>query len=158
MNYARPRIQRLFSSPLMRRPTLAMPEREGTSDWRVRKLREFMEASSGKTGGDLRALCRHLQLGITASHASKLFKRLMGIGPREYAKRLRLKRAADRLRGSGRLIKEIAADLGYQSPRDLARRFKKVFHLSPTEFRKMQSDWGAEAQNGRSFIQEETFY
>ncbi len=136
MNYERPRIEHLFPTSVTAQQVFAVHEMGCAIDWRVRKLQEFIDGNDGKTGWDLRAVCQHLQLGISSGHAAKIFKRLTGIGLREYAKRRRLKTAADRLKCTPGPVKEIAADLGYRSPRDLARRFKQVFQLTPTEFRR----------------------
>ena len=105
-------------------------------DLRVCKLREFIDSREGGLGWDLRHVCEELRLDISAAYAARLFKRHMGFGVRDYAKGKRLLVAAERLRTTGTPVKVIAADLGYRTPFDFARRFKQQFQLSPSEFRK----------------------
>jgi AraC-like DNA-binding protein len=101
------------------------------------KLKAFIESSDGKTGWDFKAVCHQLNLGISTSYAGKLFMRSMGIGIREYAMKIRFAKAAERLQSTPQSIKEIAGDLGYHSPRDLARGFKKAFRMNPTDYRRI---------------------
>lgn len=104
-------------------------------DWRVDRILQFVDTHDGKLGWDLNDLCLHLELGITGPHAAKLFSRQTGIGIREYAKERRLALAAQQLRGTTDSVKQIALELGYRTPNDLRRQFKRRFSLNPTEFR-----------------------
>ena len=104
-------------------------------DWRVERILQFVDTHDGKLGWDLNELCVRLELGITGPHAAKLFSRHTGIGIREYAKERRLTLAAQQLRGTTDSVKQIALELGYRTPNDLRRQFKKRFCLNPTEFR-----------------------
>lgn len=105
------------------------------ADWRVERLLHFVNTQHGKLGWDLNQLCSQLELGISGSHAAKLFSRHTGIGIREYAKQRRLKLAAQQLRSTTDSVKQIALELGYRAPDDLRRQFKKLFCLNPTKFR-----------------------
>lgn len=104
-------------------------------DWRIQRILRFVEKEDGKLGWNLDNLCGLLQLGISGSHAAKLFVRHTGIGIREYAKQRRLRVAAEQLRSTTDSVKTIALGLGYRTPNDLQRQFKKLFALNPTEFR-----------------------
>jgi len=105
------------------------------ADWRVEQILHFVNTQDGKLGWDLSELCAQLELGITGSHAAKLFSRHTGTGIREYAKERRLTLAAQQLRSTTDSVKQIALELGYRTPNDLRRQFKKRFCLNPTEFR-----------------------
>ena len=105
------------------------------ADWRVSRLRQSIDERDGQLGHSLSELCRQLDLGITASHVSRLFRRATGIGIREYMKQKRLQSAAIKLQTTTLSIKEIAADLGYRTPADFFRQFKRAFHVTPTVFR-----------------------
>jgi AraC-like DNA-binding protein len=111
------------------------PASKRPADWRVERILHFVNTQDGKLGWDLSALCVHLELGITGSHAAKLFSRHTGTGIREYAKERRLTLAAQQLRSTTDSVKLIALELGYRTPNDLRRQFKKRFCLNPTEFR-----------------------
>jgi AraC-like DNA-binding protein len=106
-----------------------------SGDWRVERILHFVDAQDGKFGWDLNQLCKQLELGISASHAAKLFNRHTGIGIREYIKQRRLTLAAQQIQSTTDSVKRIALELGYRTPNDLRRQFKKQFCLTPTEFR-----------------------
>jgi AraC-like DNA-binding protein len=108
-----------------------------TMDWRIKKLKEFIDANSETAAWTFDEVCQQLHLGISVYQASRLFGRSIGVGLRKYAARRRFENAAEKLRNTSRSIKEIAAELGYQWPEDFARGFKKEFRLSPTEYRQL---------------------
>jgi AraC-like DNA-binding protein len=117
-------------------------------DWRVERILQFLDTHDGKLGWGLNHLCLHLELGITGPHAAKLFSRQTGIGIREYAKERRLTVAAQQLRGTTDSVKQIALELGYRTPNDLRRQFKKRFSLNPTEFRTAHHQTAVPKQSG----------
>ncbi len=104
-------------------------------DRRVAKLVEAINGHSGAMDWNLEHACRELHLGISPAYAARLFKRNIGWGVREYAKKRRLLTAIERLIATSLPMKTIAAELGYRKPFDFARLFKKQFGLSPTRFR-----------------------
>ena len=108
-----------------------------TMDWRIKKLKEFIDTNVENAAWNFDEVCRQLHLGISVYQASRLFERSIGIGLRKYATRQRFERAADKLRNTSSSIKEIAAELGYQWAEDFARGFKKEFRLSPTDYRQL---------------------
>src|SRR5215469_12408972 len=76
---------------------LYIPGRVWAVDWRVSKLRQFIDEKNGCIGYRLTDICRQLDLGISASHASRLFHQDMGVAIREYMKLKRLQTAAVKL-------------------------------------------------------------
>ncbi len=138
MGYQRPKVQELGTTNGFLNPILARePKAVHVLDWRIKRLKEFIDTNNGRTGWNFDDICKQLNLGISGRYAGRLFERAMKIGLREYAMRQRLWKAADKLRNTTCSSKEIAGDLGYRSPRDLARGFKKMFHLSPSEYRRI---------------------
>jgi len=127
-----PRIDSRFRTANV---VVLLPHLHADTDWRVLRLRQSIDERDGQLGCRLGELCRQLDLGITASHISRLFHQATGIAIREYMKRKRLQTAAIKLQTTTLSIKEIAADLGYRSPTDFFRQFKKVFHVTPQAFR-----------------------
>ncbi len=109
-----------------------------TADWRAIRLRRFIDDHDGQVGCSLEVLCRQLDLGITPSYASRVFRLSLGVGIREYMKRVRLHAAGRKLELTSLSIKEIAADLGYKNPADLFRQFKQAFQMTPKRFRHLQ--------------------
>jgi two-component system, response regulator YesN len=104
-------------------------------DWRVAKLKAYIDNHAGGVDCSLGRICQKLGLGISAAYAARLFKRNTGMGVREYAKMKRLEIAAERLTSTNVPVKLIAADLGYKTTLDFIRLFTKQHHLSPAKFR-----------------------
>src|SRR5579864_1933229 len=100
------------------------PASKRPADWRVERILHFVNTQDGRLGWDLSELCVQLELGITGSHAAKLFSRHTGKGIREYAKERRLKLAALQLRSTTDSVKQIALELGYRTPNDLRDNLK----------------------------------
>lgn len=68
-------------------------------------------------------------------HFHRVFRALTGEGVAEHVRRLRLERAAARLRSSGRPVLEIALEAGYQAHESFTRAFEAAFHTSPSQYR-----------------------
>lgn len=68
-------------------------------------------------------------------HFHRIFRALTGEGVAEHVRRLRLERAAMRLRGTERSILEIALEAGYQAHESFTRAFEAAFHTSPSRYR-----------------------
>jgi AraC family transcriptional regulator len=68
-------------------------------------------------------------------HFHRIFRALTGEGVAEHVRRLRLERAAARLRNSSRSILEIALESGYQAHESFTRAFEAAFRISPSHYR-----------------------
>jgi AraC family transcriptional regulator len=68
-------------------------------------------------------------------HFHRIFRALTGEGVAEHVRRLRLERAAARLRNTSRSILEIALEAGYQAHESFTRAFEAAFHTSPSHYR-----------------------
>jgi AraC-like DNA-binding protein len=121
---------------LLHRLLPTLPSARNDADLRIAKLTNFIDSHDGRIGWDLEHACRELKLDITGAYAARLFKRSIGLGVREYAKKKRLSAAAELLKTTDLSVKAIAAEFGYRSPPDFTRKFKEQFHLSPTDFRR----------------------
>jgi len=136
MNYQRPSIREVGDIRNIQNPLIRLkPRTIEAIDWRVGELKQFLDRHDGTIPRDIDQVCRQLELDICTSTVCRLFKRSIGMGIREYAMHQRLKKAADQLKNTCLSIKEIAAELGYRSARELARRFRKEFYVSPHEYR-----------------------
>jgi AraC family transcriptional regulator len=69
-------------------------------------------------------------------HFHRVFSGMVGEGVKEQVRRLRLERAAQRLRFTGRTIIDIALEAGFQAHESFTRAFHAQFGESPSEFRK----------------------
>ncbi len=68
-------------------------------------------------------------------HFHRIFRALTGEGVAEHVRRLRLERAAARLRNTSRSMLEIALKSGYQAHESFTRAFEAAFHASPSAYR-----------------------
>ena len=66
------------------------------------------------------------------------FKENTGFGFNGYLIEYRLNHAAEELRNSDATILDIAGEAGFDNLSNFNRLFKKRFHKTPSEFRKMQ--------------------
>jgi AraC family transcriptional regulator len=78
-------------------------------------------------------------------HFHRVFKGMVGEPVKEYVRRLRLERAAHRLKLSQGSVTDIALGAGYLSHEAFTRSFKAVFGVAPLEFRLAQGAEFAEA-------------
>jgi AraC-like DNA-binding protein len=74
--------------------------------------------------------------GLTLSHLSRLFKRHLGIGYRDYSQNLRLDSAAETLRTTDHTIGTIMERSGFGNPAVFYNKFRARFGCSPAEFRR----------------------
>jgi AraC-like DNA-binding protein len=136
--YERPVVQMLesmnpFFDLLLPRPL----ELSANMDWRVEKLRAFIDSHPGEIRHGIENVCKHLELPVSDRQARRLFKASTGVGIREYVRRRRLTCAVEQLQLTNTPVKVIAADLGYEKTGHLSRSFKEFFHLGPMEFRRI---------------------
>ncbi len=106
-------------------------------DWRVKKLKEFIDKTGGKVHGNLGDVCKELELSLSDRQARRLFKESAGISIKEYARKRRLVFAAKQLQDTDEPIKVIATDAGYHTHQAFKKSFSDMFCISPKEFRRM---------------------
>lgn len=75
---------------------------------------------------------------VDEAYLCRLFKRFDNQSPYQYLMQLKMAVAARRLHYEGKLVKEVAYELGFSDPFHFSRAFKNVFGLSPTTFRKLR--------------------
>jgi AraC family transcriptional regulator len=109
--------------------------RESTAaDHRERVLRAVVEIERDlDTVPSLDALAEHACL--SPFHFHRVFAGLIGEGPAEYSRRLRLERAAHGLATSEDRIADIGARAGYANPESFTRAFQAKFGVNPSQFR-----------------------
>jgi AraC family transcriptional regulator len=79
-------------------------------------------------------------------HFHRIFRGMVGESVKEHVRRLRLERAARRLRFSDEPVTMIALDSGYQTPESFTRAFDAMFGESPSGFRASSRDLTAPAR------------
>ena len=75
--------------------------------------------------------------GFSVPHFHRVFTAQVGESAISYIRRLRMERAARKLRMGATDITEVARAAGYESHAAFSKAFKQQFGLSPSEFRQL---------------------
>jgi AraC family transcriptional regulator len=75
------------------------------------------------------------RVGFSAYHYHRIFREIIGEPVKEYVRRLRIERAAYRLKMSEETILQIALDAGFKTHESFTRAFTRQFHITPSVFR-----------------------
>lgn len=95
---------------------------------------ERMMAASLEKPLAIPALAR--ELGIGYSYFRREFKRHTGLSPHRYLAQMRLEKARRMIGSSSESLKEIAERLGFSSQYHFSTAFKRLFGVSPREWRR----------------------
>jgi len=80
---------------------------------------------------------------VTPEHLCRVYKNELGIGPIGALRMVRLGRTANLLARSNMTVSEVANRGGFSDQFHFSRAFKKVYGVSPTEFRKRPRNFDA---------------
>ena len=75
------------------------------------------------------------RVGFSAYHYHRIFREIIGEPMKEYIRRLRIERAAYRLKVSEETILHIGLDAGFKTHETFTRAFQRQFGIAPNEFR-----------------------
>jgi AraC-like DNA-binding protein len=90
-------------------------------------------------GGEARVESVAEQLGVTGRHLRRAFTQSVGIGPKDFARTVRLQRAV-RMAATSKDWVRIAADAGYYDQAHLIADFRELVGLTPGAFLKRAGD------------------
>lgn len=76
------------------------------------------------------------RVNLSPYYISKLFKEQLGLNYIDYLTECRIERAKSLMSDSELSLKEITYEIGYNDPNYFSRVFKRVYGISPTEYRK----------------------
>jgi len=76
------------------------------------------------------------EAGMSPYHFLRTFRRVAGMPPHQFVLRLRLNRAAIRLRTTQEPISAIALDAGFADLSTFNRRFRRIMGVTPGAYRK----------------------
>lgn len=112
------------------------------SDLLVEKIKRYLEAnySSNITLKSLEET-----FFFNASYISRVFKQQVGVNYSDYLLNIRIERAKELLRGSGRSIDYISESVGFGNSKYFSRIFKEMTGTQPVQYRKAASEGKHEA-------------
>jgi AraC-like DNA-binding protein len=99
------------------------------------RCRQHIEANCLRLTG-LPQIAR--QCHVVPAYLCRLFRRYDHQTPYQYLMRLKMNIAAERLQNPGVLVKQVAAELGFDDPFHFSRAFKNFLGLSPEAFRRLR--------------------
>jgi AraC-like DNA-binding protein len=99
------------------------------------RCRQYIQANYPRLTG-LPQVAR--QCHVVPAYLCRLFRRYDHQTPYQYLMRLKMNLAAERLQVPGLLVKQVAAELGFEDPFHFSRAFKSVLGLSPEAFRRLR--------------------
>jgi AraC-like DNA-binding protein len=123
------------------------------------RTRQSFESASGRLarqavrlleGGEVRVESVASLLGVTARHLRRAFTESVGIGPKEFARTVRLQRAVQRAATSKDWAR-IAVDAGYYDQAHLIADFRQLVGLTPGAFLKRGGDRGGSVRSIATF-------
>ena len=103
---------------------------------KVRKIKEHINRSPERNI-PLEELA--LKAGISKEHLIRTFREMYGIPPVRYRMERRMDKAVSLLMNTNMKIREIAESTGFRNIFYFSRMFKKLFGLSPKEFREQNN-------------------
>jgi AraC family transcriptional regulator len=86
--------------------------------------------------GDLNLKLLAGRVGFSPYHFHRIFREGIGEPAKEYIRRLRIDRAAYRLKISEETILQVALDAGFKTHESFTRAFQRQFGVSPSAFRR----------------------
>lgn len=131
----------LFLDGLIQSSSTQKPLRGGQlKDFYIQEAITYMEHNYQRelTVEEIAGVCK-----LNRSYFSKLFKENMGCPPQEFLIRLRLSKAAELMKTTGRSIGDVSALCGYPNQLHFSRAFKKRYGMSPRAWRNQHQIRGA---------------
>lgn len=110
----------------------------------INKAISFIESNSTN---DIQLKDIAAQANLSQYHFHRVFKSLTGDTAKDFLTRLRLEKAALKLKHSQSDIGQIAFDCGYQNHETFTRAFKDYFGLTPLDYRNSIVELTANKQN-----------
>ncbi len=74
-------------------------------------------------------------IGINRSYLTIIFKEKLEVSPQEYLINYRMRKAAELIKSTNLSIQDISTQIGYDNPYNFSKMFKRVYGLSPKNYR-----------------------
>ncbi len=101
------------------------------------KIQQALRFINDNYRSDIRLYSIAAKAGMSSSHFSRTFKKVMGLSYQEYLNNRRIMKAKNLLRTSPRSISEIALSLGFADTTGFGRIFKKLTGQTPSAYRNL---------------------
>jgi AraC-like DNA-binding protein len=89
---------------------------------------------------DIRLDAAAREAGMSSSHFSRIFRKVMGLSYQEYLNNCRITKAKSLLRTSPQSVTEIATFVGFADPTGFGRIFKKLTGRTPSAYRSLPQE------------------
>jgi len=99
------------------------------------RCRRYIEENYQRLQGLEQLAC---ECHVDRSYLCRLFRRFDRQTPYRLLMRLKMNWAAEQLQQSSVLVREVAAQLGFEDPYHFSRAFKHIFGVSPESFRRLR--------------------
>ena len=104
---------------------------------RYLNIQQAVRFINDKFRTDIRLAAVAREAGMSASHFSRVFSKVMGFSYQEYLNNRRITEARNLLRTSVRSVSEIAVSLGFADATGFGRIFKKLTGHTPSAYRSL---------------------
>ncbi len=117
--------------------TMPRPEKPPSTATLIqhRKIRKAVDYINDNYHTDIRRSAVAGKTGMSPSHFSRMFRKVMGVSYQEYVNSKRIAQAKKLLSTSPRSITEIAVSLGFSDQTGFGRIFKKLTGHTPSAYR-----------------------
>ena len=113
-------------------PALFALTQHNTHYTRIAKALTYMRLNYAKP---LTVEMLSANIGMSTSVFHRCFKQITGNSPLQYLKQVRLNQAKSLIIHNGANVNMAAASVGYESPSQFSREFKRYFGVPPTKAR-----------------------
>ena len=90
-------------------------------------------------------------VNLSASRLRHLFKAETGVAPAQYLKVIRLRRAQELITTTYLSMKQVMTKVGVHDTGHFAKDFKRVYGLTPAEYRERHRDGKLNGETGHAF-------
>lgn len=107
-------------------------------DLLMKRVLAFMEEKIGDSDVTLDDIAQAVAVSRTSLH--RKMKQLTGSSPMDFLREARIRKSVKMLSSGSKNISEIAYDCGFSDPKYFSKCFKSATGLTPTEYRRKQSE------------------
>jgi xylan 1,4-beta-xylosidase len=119
---------------------------EGESDIRMRQMMQYI---TGHINEDINLSALAEKMYVSTSTLSRIFRKKTGVYFADYVAQLRVKSSLGLLNFSDQNMTQIALNVGFSNSAAFSRAFRKIMHMTPSEYRDKNSENAREKEKQR---------